>query len=413
MNVAFSTSQVAAGSPAVAGERSRAAEALNRSLSKAWARGAMPVPTLDEEALLAWARKRTGLNDFGPEMEWRPQLGVLLRALTGEAELNPIGRTMANGQVVGLLQQRLLAQALFDRHPEIRQRPIAAPIIVIGHMRSGTTRAQRLLACDPRLVHTRGFETLDPVPRRPDLRRWKARAMLATLRSLNPEQFVIHPMSAGAPEEEFGLLNHGFYGAALEAQWRVPSFARWWAGRDRTPVYHRFADLLRLIGWGRGDDPAEPWLLKVPQFTEDIEPLLRVFPDARLLFLHRDPAAVVASSCSLVLNATRLQSDRADPRTIGREWLAKVAARERAMRDARARRPDVTKLDLRFDEVSRDWREAMRRTYDWLGMPLTPEVEEHMARYLRRAERSGYRGHRYRLEDFGLTVDQVREAVPA
>src|SRR3546814_7702400 len=84
------------------------------------------------------------------------------------------------------------------------------------------------------------------------------------------------------------------------------------------------ADLLRLTGWLRGEDPAKPWLLKTPQHMLDLPALLRVFPDARIIFTHRDPAAVVGSSCSLAWNQMCLQSDYVDPRWIGREWLRKT-----------------------------------------------------------------------------------------
>ena len=41
-------------------------------------------------------------------------------------------------------------RALVDRHPEILDEPIEAPIVVVGMMRSGTTLLQRVLASDPR-----------------------------------------------------------------------------------------------------------------------------------------------------------------------------------------------------------------------------------------------------------------------
>ena len=78
------------------------------------------------------------------------------------------------------------------------------------------------------------------------------------------------------------------------------------------------ADLLRLIGWARRDDDRRPWVLKTPQHMLDLPALLRVFPDARIIFTHRDPQAVVGSSCSLVRNQMVIHSDNVDAREIGR-----------------------------------------------------------------------------------------------
>src|SRR5690606_7843070 len=121
----------------------------------------------------------------------------------------------------------------------------------------------------------------------------------------------------------FGLLSFSFYGAQIEAQWRVPTFARFWEMQDKTWVYREFRQLLQTIAWQRGET-TRPWVLKAPQFMEDLESLLEVFPDARLICLRRDLGEVASSSASLVWNQMKLQSDTVDPRWIGAEWLHKT-----------------------------------------------------------------------------------------
>src|SRR3546814_17212182 len=81
-----------------------------------------------------------------------------------------------------------------------------------------------------------------------------------------------------APEEELGLLVASAWGMKHEAQWRVPAYARWCEEQDATPAYAHMADLLRLTGWLRGEDPAKHWLLTTPQHMLDLPALLRVFP---------------------------------------------------------------------------------------------------------------------------------------
>jgi Sulfotransferase family len=386
----------------------RARTLANRALAAAWRRGLLPEPTFEAERLEAEALRKTGVSDFGPD-HWRMPFTLLLQDLRGEARLNPLGQAMAFGQIRKILCDRLRAHDSWRRQPEIEQRPLAPPVIVLGHARSGTTRLQRLLACDPLFLNSRFYEVLDPIRSTPDRRPMQARLTLAALQAFNPALAAIHPTGAKMVEEQFGLFSFSFYGAQLEAQWRVPHFARWWQHADRTLVYPEFRRLLQTISWSRHDDPKRPWLLKAPQFTEDLEPLLAAFPGARLLCLHRDPAAVVASSASLAWNQMIVQSDAVDPHWVGREWLQKTAHRDASCREARRRHPHVRQLDLDYDEMTRDWRAEMRRIYAFLDRPFTHQVERHMSRYLAASKGQGFQRHRYRLQDFGLSEEAVRE----
>ncbi|MDT5224614.1 MAG: hypothetical protein QOG19_2021, partial [Mycobacterium sp.] len=64
------------------------------------------------------------------------------------AELNPIGTHILRSGIVHSLRMRLRTQEWIRRHPEILDEKVAAPIVVVGMMRSGTTLLQRLLAAD-------------------------------------------------------------------------------------------------------------------------------------------------------------------------------------------------------------------------------------------------------------------------
>jgi len=74
--------------------------------------------SLAEENLIAAARKQSGLHYFGDE-SFRRQLRILLHDLEHESDLNPVGRMLTRQSLVRLLRNRLLAQDLLDRHPEI------------------------------------------------------------------------------------------------------------------------------------------------------------------------------------------------------------------------------------------------------------------------------------------------------
>lgn len=406
------------GLPAAKAIHPRLYRAANALLPKLWASRLSPPADLDEGRLFRQARQLARLDDFGDDDGWRESLRVLLAALKTEANLNPLGLTIAHGSILKVLVDRARAGAMFAAHPEIRARPLVPPVIICGAMRSGTTRLQRLLACDDRLVHTRLFETLNPVPwRRSFTARRDPRIAYAArgvrfLNWANPGNAAAHPTGALEPDEETGLLEHSFWGAQIEAQRRVPSFARHCETADPLPAYRRFADLLRLTGWFRGDGPARPWLLKSPQYLQDLPALATVFPGARLIFVERDAADLVASGCSLVWNQMVVQSDAVDPHWIGKEWLQKTALRRERARAFRNSYPADLQLDLTFDEVGRDWRAAMRRIHGFLGLSIGSELIARMDAYMKRAAAGhDYASHVYRLEDFGLTRGEVEAAL--
>lgn len=388
---------------------------INQLLDRAWHHGWLPRPLLEPDALIALAERQTGLADAGPDTGWRARLDCLAEALHREAALSPLGRTMAHGQLLAALANRLRAHALWRKHREILERPIRAPIIVMGQMRSGTTRMQRLLACDPRLMFTRFFESWNPLPRSGrrgliDDRIVRGWLGLRCARFLDPQFDVIHPTSVTQADEEIGLHSISIFGSAFEAQWRVPSFAARNEAEDTALIYREFKRLLQTIAWLRRDRGDRPWILKLPQMTQDLDAVLAAFPDARLVCLNRDATRVVASSASLAHGQMRLQSDDIDRDWIGREWLRKAAHRQHRAASVRAQ-ADVPQVDVAFGAMDRDWRAEMRRVYAQMAMPLTDEVEARMAAYVARSRGHGGGGHRYDLSDFGLTEHQVRETL--
>ena len=375
-------------------------------LGRAWGKGWLPRPDLDPERLIAAACGPGRQGDL-EEGGWRQRLDVLTQALEAEAFLNRLGRTIAYGQLVMALRNRLLGQDLWRRHPEIADYPIRSPILVIGQMRSGTTRMQRLLACDPRFAFTRFFESWAPFPGRAswDDRPLRAWVGLRCAHLINPEFRYIHPTGLREADEEIGLQNMSIFGAAFEAQWRVPSFAAHIEAVDARPIYAEFKRQLQTIGWLRRGERPRPWVLKLPQFAQDAEALLATFPDARIVVVERDRADVVASSASLVRNQMLVQSDHVDGDWIGREWVRKTQLRQ-ARLTAALSGSAAPRATVRFEAFAADWAGEMVRAYAALGLPLTSEVRHRMEAFLTAPEHRALAKHRYSPGDFGLSGPQ-------
>ncbi len=388
---------------------------LDRAVRGGKAAGLIDEPSLDKDHLMARASAAEGLGDFGDPWFERP-FDVLLDSVEGEARLNAIGTLAATKQFEHVLRGRLRAQDWFARHPEILARPIRRPVVIVGPMRSGTTRLHRLLASDRRFAYLRSFETISPVPprdfeavmagERVDTRPVLAARIMKVARLANPRTLTIHPTGPYEPEEELGLLVASMWGMKHEAQWQVPSYARWCEGESAVPAYRHMADLLRLIGWSQQESSLRTWILKTPQHMLDLPALLEVFPDARLIFTHRDPRQVVGSAASLAWNQTILHSDHVDPHRVGRESLRKTALMIDRMRAGRAGLAPDRMIDVHFDDMDRDWRATMARVYGFLDLDIEPALDG-MADYLERSRELKRHPHAYSLAAFGLDESDV------
>jgi hypothetical protein len=389
--------------------------ALANRLGRALASVGLGGARFTVDGLIAAARRRTGLVRFDDE-SFRQPLGMLVDAIEREAELTPLGRAITRSRLVGVLSNRLRAQALFERYPEILQEEIVAPIFIAGLQRTGTTMLHRLLAADPGLRALLSWEALNPAPllRRP----WHTRdprigtAVLAErgLRYLAPDFFAIHPVEAEAPEEEVILLDYSFLSTVAEATLHVPSFSAWLEAQDQTPAYAYLKKLLQLLQW---QNRKQRWILKTPHHLEWLDTLLAVFPDARIICTHRDPLKTLASFCSMIAHGRGVFTDHVDAREVGAHWSRKTqrqVARAMATRD---RVGNGAFLDISYYDLMSDPMTEIARIYDFIGRPLTPVIRDAIETARRRNPKDKHGKHSYRLSDFGLSRDAVEAGFAA
>lgn len=387
------------------------AERANTFLGKAWQRGWLPPPALDPDALWTLAAKPYGAQAAAVEhggrapedvADFRERLARMIAALHAEADLNPLGRAMAWGQLSRVVKNRLAFGALWLERPELLETRLAPPIIVIGHMRSGTTRIHTLLAADPTFSHTRYCDAYHPVPAgfgaRLGMNRVKAALELAMLGLLNPWMQSIHPMAAGGVEEELAWLSAALHHSIYESQWHIPAYSAWSEARDPAPVYREMLRILKTDAAHRGIAD-RPRVLKVPAFAEDLATLLALMPDARLVLAQRERAAVLRSAVSLAANQMAMQSDTCDLADIEARWRHKIALREERVAAALEGWTGPT-ARLTFDELNADWEGAIARCYADLGMALSAPALMAMHKVMAASQDGQHHAHAEQLARF-------------
>ncbi|MBT8468915.1 MAG: sulfotransferase [Deltaproteobacteria bacterium] len=125
--------------------------------------------------VLSDARRRVGFDDFGDEGFLEP-LDVLVDSINREARLNPVGRMIIRGRIVGVLTNKLVAHDTIKRHPEILDIEVESPIVVAGLARTGTTMLHRLIAQDRAIRSLASWRRSIPRPRsrKPGIRKTRA-----------------------------------------------------------------------------------------------------------------------------------------------------------------------------------------------------------------------------------------------
>ncbi len=364
--------------------------------------------------IVAAAQRSTGLSDFGGT-DHEEGLRLLAEDLASpEAGLTPLGNYFQRSEVKGALVGRLLTQARFTERPEHRDVPIERPIFLMGLPRTGTTALHRLLHADPISQGLEMWLTQYPQPR-PPRETWESDPIFTAMQQAfaahhteSPEFMGIHYMDATTVEECWRLLRQTGKSNSYESLANIPRYTEWLAEQDWTDAYARHKENLQLVGL---NDPEKRWVLKNPSHMTALDALMAVYPDALVVYTHRDPVVCIASSCSLSAETTAGHSTTYVGDVVGRTQLDLWSRSFHAFHDARPSYSPDQFADVAFSDLRADPLGVTRGIYEQFGLDWTPEAEAAITAIDREArEGKAAPSHRYSLDDYGLSETQVREA---
>ncbi|BBX71212.1 sulfotransferase family protein [Mycolicibacterium psychrotolerans] len=250
---------------------------------------------LDADVLIADARESAGHNDFGDDT-LPTRVALVVDRLNG-AELDDTSSRAAAHTVNGLLTSRLHFMADHARLP-LAAEQISAPLFATGEPRSGTTLLHALLAEDGDSRALRFWEVMYPSPPPgpagdDDPRRARADADWGDILHRIPPWIVSHPyndlLGDGLPECE-RTWAFDFRATNPSAWWRVPVVIQNFP-QDHHAQYVLHRMMLQHIQYTRSP---KRWVLK-GFHGRRLQALFDTYPDARIVWVHRDPVQVLAS----------------------------------------------------------------------------------------------------------------------
>jgi hypothetical protein len=307
-----------------------------------------------------------------------------------------------------------LDSLLFGR---LRRTRVTRPIVLVGNPRTGTTFLQRFLSDEG---FGKGMELF--LMLYPSLLLQKLlRPVLPLLEKISPAKFHTtdaHATSLSSVETDDvavlfryldGFFLYGFF-LSFEDEDMLPAFdprIRDTSARDFEWLDKLWRRSLVLHDTNRNIAKLFSVAVRLPQF-------LQRFPDAQILYMARDPLSIIPSSMSLVIGVL----DRAFgfwslPETVRRRWLdrmykAWILLLQKFHEDWTTGAIDQKRVFIvRYDRMMADFEGLMDEMCAFLEHPMTPELRATIAK--RGEKQRKYESeHKYDLEKFGLTEEQIR-----
>ncbi len=390
--------------------RSPPLRALNQ-VGARLARFGVTLPSLKPSSVVAAAAKAAGSDDLGSD-SYREPLEVFLESCEREAALTTFGRMLISKLSSSALANRIALHRWSVEHPEVHAERIEGPWVIVGLPRTGTSVLSMLLGLDPMARPLLQWEAAHPIPPATleeapeDPRIAQTAKELDGLMKLNPPLKAMHPFGATLAQECVTLLMYDMRTLALEIQAHVPTYARWLERADMAPAYAQHRLALQTL---QSRQPTDRWILKTPNHLWHLEALLATYPDARIIWTHRDPGPVVTSLASLANAGQRPLTERTDPRPAAEEWKRKCAFALGSAVTFDEKSEEGWCQHLHYDSLMDDPLGTVRDLYQHFGAEVSDLHARRMEAFLAHRPKDAFGRHRYDPADFGWTYAGLAE----
>lgn len=366
---------------------------------------------LSAAALLAEAKARTGLSDWAdPSFEQRFALAV---DHINSIPMDAAGRAAAAENCLWLLTDRLRFFEDRNRFP-LADEVIDRPMFATGEPRSGTTLMHALMSVDPDARSLRFWEVMHPSPPPGTTGPDDPRIAQADgeWREINAKMWKwlhCHPyndmLGDGLPEDE-RTWAFDFRVMTPTAWWRVP-MQNLSAGlpTDAVAQYRIHKAMLQAFQYNR---PKRHWVLKGFHGFR-LEEFFDCYPDATLVWLHRDPVMVAASSTMMMSD---IMEGIVGPIDLVKEARMHVERVRASIANTMANPlvADARVHHVRYRDFVHDPVGTIRGYYEFAGRRFTDGAEAAMQGYLanNRGDRHGKFEYSTRvLIDAGYDIDAL------
>jgi hypothetical protein len=272
------------------------------------------------------------------------------------------------------------------------------PIFILGHWRSGTTMLHNLITLNPQLTFLNLYQCLFPGH------------FLLTEKLLAPLTEPLLPKKRpmdnvevswkSAQEDEVALAVHSLLSPYIMPafQGRMEVYERFLDPRDMTESERsRWKDCLTTLIRKMALIKPGSVVMKSPTHTYRVPTLLEMFPNAKFIYIYRDPRAVYQSTIHLrkmMFADNTLGPLRPD--TWSEEAITLYEKSIRLYHESRHLIPAGNLCEVKFEDFEAAPRETLQQLHSTLGLPGWAEAEPLVTAEV--SKFSGYRKNSYRMD---------------
>lgn len=283
------------------------------------------------------------------------------------------------------------------------------PVFILGHWRSGTTFVHNVLSCDSHFGYNTTYQTVFP-----HLMLWGQPFFKKTMSWLMPDKRPTDNMELAVDlpqEEEFALSNMMAY--TYYNFWFLPKYQKEYASRFltfedvKTEELQEFKEVfLKLIKISLWNTKGTQFLSKNPPHTGRVKELLEMFPNAKFIYLMRNPYTVFESTRSFFTNTIQpLKLQNISNEELEENILSIYTQLYQTYEREKVLIPEGNLFEMKFEDFEQNPMDITKEIYQSLNIPGFDEAEEAISQYLNK--KKGYKKNVYKYND--RTVELVQK----
>ena len=236
------------------------------------------------------------------------------------------------------------------------------PVFILGHWRSGTTFMHNVFSCDKHFGYNTTYQTVFP-----HLMMWGQPFFKKNMSWLMPDKRPTDNMELAVDlpqEEEFALTNMMPY------------------------------KLIKISLWNTG---GTQFLSKNPPHTGRVKELVKMFPNAKFIYLMRNPYTVFESTRSFFTNTIKpLQLQGITPEELQENILSVYAKLYHKYETDKHFIPEGNLVEVRFEDYEKNAFDLTQEIYQKLSLPGFEEARPAIEAYVNK--KKGYKKNKYQYK---------------
>lgn len=272
------------------------------------------------------------------------------------------------------------------------------PLFIIGHWRSGTTFVHNVLAKDKRFGYTTTYQTVFP-----NIVLWGQSFFKGTMASIMPDKRPADNMELNVDlpqEEEFALSNMtscNYYNFWFFPKHMMEYCSKYLtfkgATKEEKEEFQRVFQ--KLVKISMANTGGERYLSKNPPHTARVKELLEIYPNAKFIYLMRNPYTVLESTRNFFYKTIKpLQLHNISEKEFDKSIIEVYKEVYKKYEEDKYLIPKGNLIEMKFEDFEQDASLMTQRIYTELSLGNYDIAKIEIERYLN--TKKGYKKNAYK-----------------